>query len=152
MDLDFFVKPLEDVKEEKAAKPFSVWNFVSNVGMGKEYIFSEEKAKDYIPYLINRSFSSFIDTVLYAQDMNENWHIDKDLQYDYMYHSIRKKWRGKTLWLKRKDDKNIEALMEFYGYSRQRAREVLNLHNESELKLIVNSLKKGGKGVEKNTK
>ena len=39
---------------------------------------------DYPPYVINRCLSGFIDTIMYANEMNRYHNLDKDMQYHFI--------------------------------------------------------------------
>lgn len=76
--------------------------------------------------MVNKCFSYFPDTLFYANRMNEMAHLDKRMQYDYLMTSISKRKRF-SKWIKPEESADIEAVKEVYGYSDQRAREVLDL-------------------------
>ena len=48
------------------------------------------------------------------------------MHYDYLLHSISKRKRY-SKWVKPEENKDIEVIKEIFGYSDQRAREVLDL-------------------------
>ncbi len=62
------------------------------------------------------------------------------MQYDYLLSSISKKKRF-SKWIKPEENKDIEVIKEVYGYSDQRAREVLDLVSVEDLKQFI---QKGG--------
>lgn len=98
----------------------------------------------YNAFMVNRGLSNHIQTVFYANEMNKSSHIDSELQYDFYIHGIPKAKRfGK--WHKKVDDKNINIIMERYQIGRQRAIEYLSILSEEQIKVIAESLYKGGK-------
>ena len=82
--------------------------------------------KDYVPFIITKCFSYFPDTIFYANRLNQIAFLDKKMHYDYLLHSISKRKRF-SKWVKPEENKDIEVIKEIFGYSDQRAREVLDL-------------------------
>jgi Bacteriophage clamp loader A subunit len=106
---------------------------------------NEDEEKDYVPFLVNKSLSQHIDCIFYVNEMNLNCHLDKKMQYDYLYHSIRKYNRGYQKWFKNTESDNIQLIKEFYGYSTDKAKQVLPLLSKDNIAYIKNKLDKGGK-------
>lgn len=151
---DFFIQPAEEIIEEVAPKSdFNVWKFVADVSNKKEYLFNEETEKEYKPFIINHALSAHIDTVFYAQEMNERSHLEPELQHDYYFHSIRAMWRGQSKWLKTTENEQVKLLQKYYGYNYQRAEEALKLHTEEDIEAIIYSMRTGGiNGKTKNSR
>ena len=119
--------------------PFDVVNDINN---GKRGLITASNEKQYNPFLTNRALSYFAETVLHANEMNVNSHLDPLLQHDYLFHSVRKGKRF-SKWSKEVKDKNIELVAEYYGYNYRQAKEVYPLLNEQQLKHISKVLQKG---------
>lgn len=102
--------------------------FLNSINYTKENILSKDSKleKEYLPFVINKCLSYFPDTIFYSNKMNQNSGIDKKLQYDYYLHSISKKKRF-SKWVKPEKHEDIEVIKEVFGYSTQRAEEVLDL-------------------------
>ena len=83
----------------------------------------------YLPYVINRAMSYFTDTILYSNEMNQNHHVDKKLQYDYYMNSIRKRKRF-SKWLKADQSDDIDLIKQHFKYSEKKAREVYSILGE----------------------
>ena len=105
----------------------------------------ESVEKQYTPFVVNRCLSYFIDTVLYANEMNQRSHLDKKLQFDYLLNSIRKNKRY-SKWLKRESEENLELVKNFYGYSDSKAREILDIITEEDIVWMRQMLDTGGVG------
>lgn len=120
--------------------PFDV---ISDITLKKERLINSENEKDYNAFLTNRGLSYFPDTIFYAQEMNTLHHLDKKLQYDYLFNSIRKSKRF-SKWSKKDNNKDIETIIEYFGYSRKRAEEALTVLNKEQVKSIKKKLEKGG--------
>lgn len=106
---------------------------------------STEDESELNTYLINKALSSHIDAILYVNEMNKNRHIDKKLQYDYLFYSLRKYKRRYQKWMKSDTEDNLELVKEYFSYSSKKARETINLLSENDLEYIANKLHKGGK-------
>ena len=124
----------------------SPFDFVKSVTYDKKYIYSDDTKKEYVPYIINKSLSSFIDTVFYANEMNMLPDLDSRLQYDYFINSIRKSKRFSSWYKRNKDDElKITIVQKFYGYSRSKAKEALSILSDDQFKIIKEKIEKGDK-------
>ena len=64
------------------------------INITKQDIMVDDLAEnDYNSFIVNRSLSYFPDTVLYANEMNINHHIDARLQFDFFINIIKKRKR-----------------------------------------------------------
>lgn len=105
-------------------KPF---DFVNDINLGKKDIITnsdnpELAEKTYNPYLTNKSLSYFPDTVQYANMMNMNSHLDHLLQYSFLINIVRKRKRF-SKWYKNTSDEDLQAVIDYYGYSVNKAKE-----------------------------
>lgn len=103
-----------------------------------------EWERKYAPFIINRCLSGFIDTILFANEMNMNSHLDKKLQYDFFINIIRPKKRFSP-WLKKEKFNSLELVKQYYGYSDEKAKMALKILNEEQLEFIKSKLNRGGK-------
>lgn len=99
--------------------------------------------KEYKPFLINRGLSYFEDTIALANEMNIHHELDNKLQYEFFLNIVRKRKRF-SKWYKKEEDGDIEAVKEYYGYSNQRASQILSILTEEQIILIKQKLEKGG--------
>lgn len=99
--------------------------------------------KSYQPYLVNKTFSYYLDTVLYSNEMNLHADVDSKLQFDYLLNSIRPRKRFSP-WNKKEIDSDIEVIKEYYGYSNRKAEEVLSILSDAQIEYIKSKLYKGG--------
>lgn len=104
----------------------------------------EEAVKQYPPYIINRCLSGFMDTVLYANEMNMSSHLDNKMQYDFYINTLRKRKRFSP-WLKKDSLKDLELVKRYYGYSNEKAKTALGLLTKEQLNYIKSKLDTGGK-------
>ena len=91
----------------------------------KNLIVDEASEKAYAPFMVNRALSYHPDTLMDANLMNLFWNLDKKLQFDYLLNNVRRMKRQNKKWGKQKEDKDIELIMEYYGYNYRRAKEAI---------------------------
>jgi hypothetical protein len=127
---------------ELTSNPFSYLNAINN---NSYYHFKDVDIsnKDYNAFMINRGLSYFPDTVLLANEMNMNSHLDGKLQFDFLINIVRKRKRF-SKWNKAVESDDIKAIKEYYGYSNEKARDILPLLNDNELKFIKERINHGG--------
>ena len=121
------------------------FDFVKQINQGKVNLIDEtpELEKEYKQFIINRALSFNHDTVLYANEMNFNNHLDSKLQFDFFLNTIRPKKRyGK--WLKRESNDVLELIKTYYKCSYAKAREYATLLNDSQLNIIKQRIDTGG--------
>ena len=105
----------------------------------------ESVEKGYTPFVVNRCLSYFIDTVLYANEMNRRPEADKKMQFDYLQKSIRKNKRY-SKWLKQESVENLDLIKQFYGYSDAKAKEVMDIISDEDIEFMRKKLSTGGVG------
>ena len=121
------------------------FDYVNSINITKKDIMPDDiSEKSYPAFMVNRALSYFNDTVLYANEMNVNHHIDNKLQYHFLINIIRKKKRF-SKWLKPQEVNNLELIKEYYGYSNEKAKSVLRLFNNEQIELLKQRIYKGGK-------
>jgi|TARA_B110000858_G_scaffold198528_1_gene266280 hypothetical protein len=99
--------------------------------------------KDYNAFMVNRGLSYFYDTVIHANEMNHYHELDNKLQYEFLFHGIRKKKRF-SKWFKPTEDADFEAVKEYYEYNNHKTLQALSVLSEFQIKIIKNKLEKGG--------
>lgn len=119
-------------------------DFFNSINKTKKNIMTEETSeRHYVPFVMNRSFSYHQDCIFHANMMNRYPGLDKKIQYVYYLETLKKasryaKWQKPT-------ETRVESVMAYYGYSRQRAMEVLPILTDSHLETIQEHLNTGGK-------
>ena len=111
----------------------------------KDLMKSEDKdwVKKYPAFIINKILSGFQDTIMLVNEVNRNHFLDKDMQYWFLLNSIRSKKRFSPF-LRANKLKDIDLVKEYYGYSNEKAKTVLDILTKDQLKLIKEKLYKGG--------
>ena len=121
------------------------FKFTDAINYTKEDIMIDDiTEKAYNPFLINRSLSYFPDTVLAANEMNRNHHIDNRLQFDFFINIVRKRKRF-SKWFKPEQISDLEIVKEYYGYSNEKARQILTLLSTEQINELKTKVAKGGR-------
>ncbi len=100
--------------------------------------------KEYSPYVINRCLSGHIDCILFANEMNMNSHLNKDMQYYFYLNSLRKRKRFSP-WLRKDTIKDLDYVKRYYGYSNEKAKQALRILTKEQLTFIKSKFETGGK-------
>lgn len=121
------------------------FEFVNAICDSKENLIVDDiSEKSYNPFMINRSLSYHFDTVLLANEMNQRAFLDKKLQFDFLINTVRKKKRF-AKWKKPEASDDLDVVKEYYGYSNEKARQVLPLLNGDQMGQLKQRIFKGGK-------
>ena len=125
----------------------SPFDFLNAINLTKKDLIREDplNEKDYSPFMVNRGLSYFSDTVMMANEMNRHSGIPKVWQNDFFLNTISKKKRFSKWHKKEADSKNLLLIMEYYKYSTERAKEVMDIVSPDQLTMIEEKLYKGGK-------
>ena len=99
--------------------------------------------KKYSPFVVNRCLSFFPDTIIQVNNMNLNSHLDKEMQYEYLLHSIRPRKRFSP-WEKKGQHADLDLIKEYFGYSNSKAYQILDLLTEEDLDQMREELSVGG--------
>ena len=121
------------------------FDYLKSINSTKKNIMVDDVTeKEYSPFIINRGLSFFPDTVLYANEMNLKHNLDHRLQYDFLINIIKKKKRF-SKWVKPQEVADIEVIKEYYGYSDEKAKSVIQLLNDEQIEELKQRIYKGGK-------
>ena len=122
----------------------SPFDFLNSINYTKKNLIQEpQDEKEYVPFIVNRGLGYFQDTVILANEMNVNCHIDNKMQYDFLKSTVRKRKRF-SKWLKAEDDEKIALLSQYFGYSSNTAKSVVDLFDDKDFNEIKKRLDKGG--------
>jgi hypothetical protein len=118
--------------------------FLNSINHDKKPLLDEETAvRHYPPFVVNRCLSYFPDTIFHSNEMNCHPWLDPKSQFDFHRLSVRKKKRFSP-WLRKETEENIALIKEVYGYTNEKAREVLNILSSKDIAKLKQSLYKGG--------
>ena len=120
--------------------------WLNSINNTKKNLIDEDPSleKEYPPYIINRCFSGHIDSIMFANELNKYPNLSKKLQYDFFLNSLRKKKRFSP-WLRKDQIKNLDLIKQYYGYSNEKAKQVLNILTKEQLSFMRDRLETGGK-------
>jgi hypothetical protein len=122
----------------------SPFDYLNSINMTKKNLMVDEQSeKDYVPFIVNRGLGYFQDTVLLANEMNVNCHIDSKLQYDFLKGTVSKRKRF-SKWLKAEDDEKVDIIRKYFGYNHTVAKSVSHLFDVEQLNTLKKRLDKGG--------
>ena len=122
--------------------PFQYLNAINDT---KQNIMVDDiTEKAYNSFMVNRGLSYFKDTVIFANEMNRNHHLDSRLQFDFLINIIRKRKRF-SKWIKPDIASDVEVVKEYYGYSNEKARQVLTLLSTEQINELKKMVYKGGR-------
>ena len=122
-------------------------DYLNSINLTKKNLMEDEDPaweRNYPPFIINKCMSHHMDTVMFANEMNQYPGLDKKLQYDFFINTVRSRKRFSP-WGKKEKVKDIELVKQFYGYSTEKAMQALRILTENQLMVIKDKLNKGGK-------
>ena len=125
---------------------YELKEYLKAINQSKETLMDTEDKmweKKYLPYVVNRCVYPFMDTILLVNEMNQYPGLDNKLQFHFLINSIRSKKRFAP-WLKTSKIENLELIKEYFGYSDQKAKDVLNVLTDEDITSIQKKLNKGG--------
>jgi len=99
--------------------------------------------KEYVPYMVNRGFSFFEDTILHANEMNQRAHLFNAAQFQYYLGALRSRKRF-SKWHKADKDKDLDAIQRVYSCNRTVAKMYLKVLSKEEMKSVHSKLVEGG--------
>ena len=118
----------------------SPFDIIKNINSGTTEDVPEFEGFDdgYVPFIINRHFSYFPDTVMLANEMNKQLHDEtpKEHQYSFYINTVVKRKRF-AKWVKKDVNKAVEKLAEHYNCSIEKACAYLDLLTDDEIKTIT---------------
>ena len=119
-------------------------DWLNSINFSKINLLKEDPSaiKDYNPFVINRLLSGDIDSIMYANEMNMNHHLNKELQYSFYLNSLRKRKRYSS-WIRKDTIKDIEYVKTYYGYNNEKAEQALKILNKTQINFIKQKLETG---------
>lgn len=144
--MSLFGEPTKSYVEEPYKAPaITPFDFINAIHHSKENLIVDDwSEKQYNPFIINKGLSYGHDTVIPANEMNSRPHLDKTLQFHFLINIIRPKKRFNK-WIKAEKVDDLETVKEYYGYSTEKAKQILPLLNDSIIDEMRTRITKGGK-------
>ena len=120
-------------------------DWLNSINQTKKNLIDEDPSveKDYPPYIINRCFSGHLDAILFANEMNKYNFLPKKMQYDFFINTLRVKKRFSP-WLRKDEIKNLDYVNRYYGYSNEKAKQILKILSKEQLNFIKSKFETGG--------
>ena len=124
---------------------YELKDWLNSINFTKDNLMEEDSTskKDYAPYIINKCLSAHIDCILFANEMNMNPFLDKDMQYSFYLNTLRKRKRFSP-WIRKDKVQDLEYVKRYYGYSNDKAIQALKILNKTQLNFIKQRLETGG--------
>jgi hypothetical protein len=144
--MSLFGTPVEKIEEVPYKVPaISPFDFINAIHHSKENLIVDDwSEKQYNPYIINKGLSYGPDTAIPANEMNSRPHLDKILQFHFLINIIRPKKRFNK-WIKAEKINDLEVIKEYYGYSTEKAKQVLPLLDDKIIDNMKRKITKGGR-------
>lgn len=161
MFLDVTLKPRKEEKQEvkKVIKQYN-WMYENSINNGKAVIdMNKPQEFEYNKWRTNSSLSNDIETLFVSNQMNMNYHLSDKMHYEYLYYSVKKKFRGKK---KSEEEKKREAklkqeteaemalihlIQDYYKYNLSKAKDAMTILGKDEINYIKQKQEKGGMNV-----
>lgn len=130
------------------AKAYSPFDYMNAVSFSKEDIIGNNDQpdiieKEYTPYMVNRGFANFEDTILHANELNQRHHLFHRAQFDYYRGALRQRKRF-SKWPKADKSGDLDAIQEVYQCNRTVAKLYFKALTKENLKVIHEKLATGG--------
>lgn len=128
------------------------FDFINAINQSKKDLIRDSENPDmaeklYKPFVVNKGLSYFVDTIMYANEMNKANQIDNLLQNDYYLNTIRPARRF-SKWHKKSEDSDIECVQDYFKCGYVRAQEIVKVLTGEQLDLIRAIIIKGNSGNE----
>ena len=129
-------------------KDYNPFDFMNAVSFTKEDLIKnhdtpDQIEKQYTPYVVNRGFTNFEDTILHANEMNMRHHLFHAAQFDYYRGALRKRKRF-SKWPKADKSTDLDAIQQVYDCNRTVAKLYYKALSQDDMKTVKNKLTIGG--------
>jgi|TARA_B110000977_G_scaffold2067_1_gene2854 hypothetical protein len=130
------------------SKAYSPFDYMNAVSFTKEDLIGNSDQpdiaeKDYSPYMVNRGFANFEDTILHANELNQRHHLFHGAQFDYYRGALRKRKRF-SKWPKADKSDDLDAIQQVYSCNRTVAKLYFKALTKDDLTVIHNKMNIGG--------
>ena len=121
-------------------------DWLNSINQTKKNLIDEDPSleKEYNPYIVNRIYSGHLDSIMFANEMNQYAFLPKKIQYDFYLNSLRSKKRFSP-WLRKDKIKDLDYVKRYYGYSNEKAQQALKILTKQQLNFIRSKFETGGK-------
>lgn len=122
------------------------FDWLNSINHEKKDLLKEDPKLEsqYNAFMVNRGLSYFIDTIMFANEMNTYYDTDKKMQYHFLLHGIPKKKRF-AKWAKEEKSEDVDFISSSFQYSKQKSKEVLKTLSETQLQELKSLYVTGGR-------
>ena len=126
------------------------FDYVNSIYKGKPNMMRDSEndilaEKSYSAYLTNKALSYYPDTILHANMMNMNHHIDNRPQYEFLLNSVKPSGKNRyKKWVKEKPYDDVVLVCEAYNVNKEVAKRYLEIISPEQLEMIKKEQEKGG--------
>lgn len=120
-----------------------IWDFLTSINETKKDIWktcSDEEKKIYNHFIINKALSFFPDTIIYSNEMNRLYNLDKDMQYQFYLNTIRKGKRY-SKWFKKLENEDLKTVKQYYQCNDKKAVTILQILDKEQLEYLKKQIK-----------
>ena len=120
-------------------------DWLNSINQTKKNLIDEDPSieKDYAPYIVNRIYSGHLDAIMFANEMNMYNFLPKKMQYDFFINTLRVKKRFSP-WLRKDEIKDLDYVKRYYGYSNEKAKQIIKILSKEQLNFIKSKFETGG--------
>lgn len=121
-------------------------DYLNSINLSKKNLLhSDDPAweKKYPAFIINKCMSHHMDTIMYANELNQYPELDNLLQYDFFINTVRPRKRFSP-WGKKEKAQDLDIVKQYYGYSDEKAIDALRILTSDQLDFIRSKLDTGG--------
>lgn len=123
-----------------------LFKYLESINTTKEYLLVDAQAeKEYSPYMINIGLSLFLDTCMYANEMNRYSDISKRQHYDFCINSIAKRKRFSKWPKKEKFSDDLMMIAKYFESSMDKAKVYLSILTQAQIEEIRSITDTGGR-------
>ena len=121
-------------------------DWLNSINFNKDDLTEDDEhiIKSYPPFIINKCLSGHIDSILFANEMNRYHFLDKDMQYKFYLNILRKRKRFSP-WIRKDKVSDLDIVKSYYGYSNEKARQVMRILSTEQIDYMKQRLDIGGR-------
>lgn len=115
------------------------FDYLNSINFTKDDLFEQNDGVGYDPFLTNKSLSYFVDTVLFANEVNIRYQIPKKAQFDFLRFGISKRKRFSKWHKQEKNSELVLAIATIENISVDKVKKMLSVLDDSKIKILKNT-------------
>lgn len=128
---------MNETPKDKGMYKIQLFDYVKAINDTKEDI---EDMSQYSPFVVNKAFSYYPDTVFIVNELNMCQNVPEKSQFYYLINSIAKAKRY-SKWIKKDKHEDFEAVSKYFGYSIEKTKNIMKILNKKQIELIKKKIK-----------